>query len=142
YKHHGPFVNLTGIFYDKAPDEKYHRKVTPQEENIRQWAMELVDKELSKADSPIRQEIANHKNLAENYKTKGLKKEAAAELKRISEISEMLYSEAEVHVRRQVALENKLRDEYQLARNKYERGQLQEAIETLEHIARMIREEE
>ncbi|MDD2718009.1 MAG: hypothetical protein PHW04_19135, partial [Candidatus Wallbacteria bacterium] len=142
YKHHGPFVNLTGIFYDKAPDEKYHRKVTPQEENIRQWAMELVDKELTRRDSPLMQEITAHYKLAQDYKARGMTQEAAEEFAQAKEISDIMYTEAENHVRQKVKLENKLRDYYQLARSKYERGKLQEAREILEEISDKIKESE
>ncbi|MDD5089940.1 MAG: hypothetical protein PHQ23_03395, partial [Candidatus Wallbacteria bacterium] len=110
YKYHGPFVNLTGAFYDRAPEEKKRRVITPYEERIKSWSMELVKNELSRQDSPIMSELTELYSLAQEYTGNGMKSEAVKIYARIKDVTAVMYEEAEAYVRKRVELEYKLRE--------------------------------
>jgi tetratricopeptide (TPR) repeat protein len=127
YTAQGPFVRLTGKFYDRTPEEIERARQKWLEQMIKFWAWELVNEELAKPDSAIMQELYKYFYLAENLRAEGRLKESEALFEKILQIGNIMYQEAEVYVRNRIELEKSIKENNRLALAYYKEGKLQEA---------------
>lgn len=127
YTAQGPFVRLTGKFYDRTPEEIERARQKWLERMIKQWAGELVNEELANPDSPIMQELYKYFYSAENLRAEGRLKESEALFEKILQIGNIMYQEAEVYVRNRIELEKSLKENNRLAYVYYKEGKLKEA---------------
>jgi len=82
---------------------------------------------LARTDSPIMQELYKYFYLAENLRAEGRLKESEALFKKILQIGNIMYQEAEVYVRNRIELEKSIKENNRLALAYYKEGKLQEA---------------
>jgi hypothetical protein len=127
YTAQGPFVRLTGKFYDRTPEEIERARQRWLEGRIKLWAGELVNEELAKPDSAIMQELYKYFYLAEKLRAEGKLKESEKYYERILQAGSLLYQEAEVYVRNRIELEKGIKENNRLALAYYKEGKLQEA---------------
>jgi len=127
YTAQGPFIRLTGKFYDRTPEEIERARQIWLEQMIRLWAGELVNEELGRPDSPIMQELYKYFYLAEKFYAEGKLKESEKYYERILQAGSLLYQEAEVYVRNRIELEKSIKENNRLALAYYREGKLQEA---------------
>ncbi|MDP2930347.1 MAG: SdrD B-like domain-containing protein [bacterium] len=127
YTAQGPFVRLTGKFYDRTPEEIERARQKWLEQMIKLWAGELVNDELARPDSPIMQELYKYFYAAENLRAEGRLKESEKLYEKILQIGNIMYQEAEVYVRKRIELEKSLKENNRLALAYYKEGKLQEA---------------
>jgi len=141
YTAQGPFIRLTGKFYDRTPEEIERARQRWLEERIEQWAWELVNEELAKPDSPIMQELYRLYYLAKEFENKGKLNLAKEYYQRCLQIGRVMYAEAEEYVRGRIELEKKLKRDNQLALEYYRQGRLLEARELWQRIKQEARPE-
>ncbi len=127
YTAQGPFVRLTGKFYDRTPEEIERARLKWLEQMVKIWAWELVNEELAKPDSTIMQELYKYFYLAENLRAEGRLKESKEFSEKILQIGNIMYQEAEVYVRNRIELEKSIKENNRLAYVYYKEGKLQEA---------------
>ena len=127
YTAQGPFVRLTGKFYDRTPEEIERARQIWLEQMIKLWAGELANEELARPDSQIMQELYQYFYLAENLRAQGRLKESEALFEKILQIGNIIYQEAEVYVRNRIELEKSIKENNRLALAYYREGKLQEA---------------
>lgn len=123
----GPFVRLTGKFYDRTPEEIERVRAKWLEGMIKLWAGELVNEELARPDSAIMQELCKYFYSAENLRAEGRLKEAEALFEKILQIGNIMYQEAEAYVRSRIELGKTLKENNRVAYVYYKEGKLQEA---------------
>ena len=141
YTSQGPFIRLTAMLYDRTPEEIERARQKALEEKIKQWVSELVNEELAKPNSPIMQKLHYYNNLAEKFSAEGKLKEAKEIYERIARAGEMMYNNAEKYIRERIELEEKIKEENQLALEYYKQGKLKEAKEIWEKITQEAKPE-
>jgi hypothetical protein len=134
YTAQGPFIRITGKFYDRTPEEIERARQRWLEEKIEYWVWGLVHNELARPESPIMQELCNCFYLAEIAQKEGRLEEAKKCYKRIAQTGKMMYNEADEYVRGRIELEKKLKQYDQLAKAYYKEGRLEEAKELWEKV--------
>ncbi|NQU73232.1 MAG: outer membrane beta-barrel protein, partial [Candidatus Omnitrophica bacterium] len=127
YTSQGPFVRFTGKFYDRTPEEIERARQKMLEENIKQWAWELVQNELCEEDSPVMRELEKYYHFAKKFEAEGNLILAKECYQNSLQIGKMMYNEAEEYVRRRIDMEEKFKEENQLALEYYRQGRFLEA---------------
>ena len=127
YTAQGPFIRLTGKFYDRTPEEIERARQRWLEKKLKQWAWELVQDELAKPDSPVMQELHRYYYFAKKFEDEGKLNQAKECYQRSLQIGRMMYAEAEEYVRGRIEIEKKLKKDNQLALEYYHQGRLLEA---------------
>lgn len=102
-------------FQEKLPGEIERIKQIIEEENIKRWAWQLVNEELSRPESPIRQKLYDYLYLAQICYQQGRLKESKELYERIARISKSLYSQAEEYVKEGISKQKELQECYKLA---------------------------
>ena len=95
---------------------------------------EIVDEELKRESSVLRERVENYMTLANAAEEKGKFEEAKALYERVNQIGKNCYQQAEDYVRTLFAKEKKLQERSKLALAKYNEGKLQEAREMWEKL--------
>jgi uncharacterized repeat protein (TIGR01451 family) len=134
YTAQGPFVRLTGKFFDRTPEEIEQLRQRREEEKIKRWVQELVDSELSRPDSKIARELRHYYSLAETAQQEGELELAKKYYAKVVETGNKMKREAEDYVRGRIELEKSLEREDKLASAYYKDGRLREAKEEWEKI--------
>ena len=134
YTAQGPFVRLTGKFYDRTPEEIERARQIWLERMIKLWTQQLVNEELARPGSKIMQELYKYFYLAEKLQAEGKLKESAELYEKILQIGNIMYQEAEVYVRDRIELEKSIQEKNRLALAYYKEGKLQEAKALWERI--------
>jgi len=127
YTAQGPFIRLTGKFYDRTPEEIERARQIWLERMIKLWTQELVNEELARPGSKIMQELYKYFYLAQNLRAQGKLKESEELYEKILQIGNIMYQEAEVYVRDRIELEKSIQEKHRLALAYYKEGKLQEA---------------
>ena len=127
YTAQGPFIRLTGKFYDRTPEEIERARQIWLEERIRLWAWQLVQDELVKPDSPVSYGLYHYYIKAKEFENKGKLNLAKEYYEKTLQIGKMIYAEAEEYVRKRIELETRLKKEHEVALEYYRQGRLLEA---------------
>ena len=112
---------------EKLPEEMDRIKKVMEEERIQHVARKLVEDEMARPDSPLRQKMLTDLYLARLYYDEGKLKESEALYKGIDELSKSLYQQAEGYVRACAAIEKKLKEENKTALAAYNEGRIDDA---------------
>lgn len=120
-------VHFSVDFQDKLPEEIERIRKIQEEENIKQWAWQLVNEELSCPDSQIKQKLDNYLSLAKDYYKQGKLKESKEYYEKVYQISKSLYEQAEDYVRACLQQQKGLNESYKLAMDYYKEGQRDKA---------------
>jgi uncharacterized repeat protein (TIGR01451 family) len=141
YTVHGPFIRITGKFYDRTPEEIERARQRRLEEMIKLWAWELVNKELAKPESPICQELYRYYYFAKRFEEEGKLHKAKESYQMSLQIGKMMYTEAEEYIRGRIELEKKLKKDNLLALEYYRQGRLLEAKQLWQKIKQQAQSE-
>jgi tetratricopeptide (TPR) repeat protein len=114
-------------FQEKLPEEIERIRQIVEEENIKKWAWQLVDAELSRPDSRVRKKLYRYRSLANLYYQEKNFKAAKDYYEKISLLGNLLYQQAEVYIRSCLAHQKKLRERANFALSCYYEGKLEEA---------------
>jgi hypothetical protein len=130
----GPFIRMSGAFYDRTPEEKARAKAKWLDERISQWAWKMVHKELSKNNSPVVKELNTMFSLAQQAQSKGDLKGSQLIFKNIIAAGQMMFDEASEYVRSQVVFEDQLKAYHQTAADYYKQGEYLKARKIWEKV--------
>jgi len=97
-------------------------------------ATEIVDEELKRESSVLRERVENYLSLAKAAQETGSFEEAKALYERANQIGKNCYQQAEDYVRTLFAKEEKLQERSKLAISKYNEGKVQEAKQMWEKL--------
>jgi|GEM_PF-900830 len=120
---------------ENFPEEIQRIRLAIQEENLKKAAWHLVDMELARPDSSLRQRLFEDLYLAERYYRQGKLKEAKKLYEKIDRVSKSLYNQAEEYVRECAAKEKELKERKLLAASAHKEGRLKEAREMWQKIS-------
>ncbi|MBI4706949.1 MAG: BamA/TamA family outer membrane protein [Candidatus Omnitrophica bacterium] len=112
---------------EKLPEEVERIQKMRQEENIKKWAWDILNKEYLRFDSHLRMNILNNFTLAKKLSSEGKSKEAKEYYEKSVDTAQSLYNQAEEYVRSSFAHEQELRDLNKQAQEKYKAGNISEA---------------
>jgi uncharacterized repeat protein (TIGR01451 family) len=122
YTSHGPFVRVTGKFYDRSKSEKQRYENKELDKKINQWAYE-------RADGNIQELKGLNRKL---QRARGL--EAQGNLSQAKELYLEAYNQARAiylrerdYIKEQIKFEKELEKQNALAKSYYEQGRLKEA---------------
>ncbi len=121
-------------FQEKLPEELARIKKFRDEEAAKKLATEIVDEELKRETSVLRERVENYMALAKVAQETGKFEEAKALYERVNQIGKNCYQQAEDYVRTLFAKEDKLLERSKLALVKYNEGKLQEAKQMWEKL--------
>jgi len=142
YTVHGPFVRMTGVLYDRSPEEIKRAKKKREDENTRKWAKHLASDEIGSPGSQIIKELNNDLERAKLAEKEGNLEEAKAFYEKIMEKTSKIYKETEDRVKDRIEWEKSLKSYDELAAIYYKEGKLIEAKELWQKIIYEIQKEE
>lgn len=116
-------------FQDKLPQELERIRRLIEEENIKQWAWQLVDLELARPQSPLRYKFYGYLSLAMSNYQEGRLKEARDAYEKILQIGRSLYMQSEDYVRACILQQKNLMQSQKKGLAYYKEGNFQEAKE-------------
>ncbi|MBP9854740.1 MAG: DUF11 domain-containing protein [Candidatus Omnitrophica bacterium] len=134
YTTFGPFVRMTGKFYDQTPEEIERARQKWLEEKISRWAWIMVAEELDNLDSAILRELNDYFVMAEYAHKRGYLEESKQIYKDIITAGQMMHDEASEYIRKYVKKEDELLEMKALADQYYKNGQYDKAKKILEKI--------
>ncbi|HPN88090.1 MAG TPA: hypothetical protein PLH56_01995 [Candidatus Omnitrophota bacterium] len=140
YKSQGPFMRMTGKFYDRKPEELERAKEKWLEEKIHRWAWVMVEQEFKKKKSPLMQELNEYFILAQKARHKGDWEESQQIYKDIIMAGEMMFQEAVEYIRARVKREERFKEMQSLADQYFKTGQYEKARKILEKILEEARD--
>lgn len=130
----GPFVRLTGKFYDRTPQEAQRAKDRWIDEKVKRWAWRMVEKEFGRSDSPVLEELNSYFIMAEKAQSAGDDQQAQWIYKDIIMAGRMMYEEAAAYIYAQILIEKSLKQRVVLADEYFKKGQYEKAKKILEKI--------
>lgn len=134
YTTFGPFVRMTGKFYDQTPEEIERTRQKWLEEKISRWAWIMVNEELENPDSAILRELNDYFVMAQIAYQNGDFEESKQIYKDIIVAGRMMHDEASEYIRKHVKKEDRLLEMKGLADQYYKNGQYEKAKKILEKI--------
>ena len=134
YQGQGPFVRLTGKFYDQTPEEIERARQKWIDEKVKRWAWIMVRDELSRTDSLILEELNKYFILAEKASQQGDYVESRRIYKDIINAGQMMYEEAAEYIHGQINRERRWQDMSKQADQLMKHGQYDKARKILEKI--------
>ena len=134
YRAHGPFLRMTGKFYDRTPEEIERARNKWVNEKVSRWAWMMMDAELSRKDSPILIELNEFLRMARAANEQGRYDKARDLYNDILNAGEIMYSEAYDYIRGRIDKEEDLKKMKKLADQYYKNGQYEKAKKILEKI--------
>jgi len=123
YTSMGPFVRMTGKFYDRTPEEKARDRAKWLDARINVWAWELIRKELAKKDSKIVLELNRMFVLAKKAQKEGRLEESRQIYKDIITAGQIMYNEAYEYIHGRINFEEKLQALDRTARDYFKGGE-------------------
>lgn len=120
---------------DKLPEEIERIMQQITEENIKQWAWELVNRELKDPASPLRKRLDGYVVLAQDLRKQGDLTQARQIYAKVSETGRSVYQQAEDYVRSYVSLYKSLAGYRKQAVEYHRHGRLQQAKEMWQKLA-------
>jgi len=142
YTVHGPFVRMTGVWYDRSKEEIERAKKKKESDNIRVWAKEMACDEIAPSGSKTLVELNDCLLRAETEEEKGNLEESKALYEKIIKEIGRIREEAKKRVRNRVEWENKLKSYDELATIYYKEGKLTEAKELWQRVTDELQKEE
>jgi hypothetical protein len=130
----GPFVRMTGKFYDETPEEKARARARWLDARINEWAWILIRKELARKDSKIVLELNRMYALAKAERAAGHLEDAKQIYKDIISAGQIMYEEATVYIRGRIDFEEQLQKLDKTAREYFKGGEYQKAGKIWEKI--------
>ncbi len=130
----GPFVRMTGKFYDETPEERARARAKWLDARIDQWAWAMIRKEFSKKDSKIVLELNRMFALAKQVRRQGHLEEARQIYKDIITAGQMMYNEASEYIRGRIAFEEQLQQLYKTGRDYFKGGEYVKARKIWEKV--------
>jgi hypothetical protein len=134
YTAQGPFVRMTGKFYDETPEERARARAKWLDAKVNQWAWGLIRKEFSKKDSRIVLELNRLFSLARKSRAAGRLEESRRIYRDIIAAGQMMYDEACEYIRGRIALEEQLRQLDKTAREYFRGGEYVKARKIWEKV--------
>ena len=134
YTSQGPFVRMTGKFYDRTPEEKARDRAKWMDARINDWAWMLIRKEFAKKDSKIVLELNRMFALAKASQKAGRLEESRQIYKDIITAGQMMYDEASEYIRGRIAFEEDLQKLDVTAREYFRGGEYVKARKIWEKV--------
>jgi len=134
YSSQGPFVRMSGKFYDRTPEEKARDRAKWLDARINDWAWILIRKELAKKDSKIALELNRMFALAKKARGQGRLEESRQIYKDIISAGQMMYDEAFEYIRGHIAFEEQLQQDDKTAREYFKGGEYVKARKIWEKV--------
>ncbi|MEW6101901.1 MAG: ShlB/FhaC/HecB family hemolysin secretion/activation protein [Candidatus Omnitrophota bacterium] len=121
-------------FQDKLPEEIERIRKIIEEENIKYWAWQILNQEVTRLDSPLRKKLFDYLSLAESSYKEGRLKDTREYYEMISSLGRSVYLQAEDYVRAFVNKQKELHGENRLALMRYRQGWLSDAKQVWQKI--------
>jgi len=134
YTSQGPYVRMTGKFYDRTPEEKARDKAKWLDARINEWAWVLIRKELAKKDSKIVLELNRMFALAKSAQRAGRLEESRQIYKDIITAGQIMYNEASEYIRSRIAFEEQMQQLDHTARDYFKGGEYVKARKIWEKV--------
>jgi len=134
YSSQGPFVRMTGKFYDETPEERARARAKWLDARISEWAWELIRKELAKKDSKIVLELNRMFVLAKEARKAGRLEESRQIYKDIIAAGQMMFDEASEHIRSRINFEEQMQQLDRTARDYFKGGEYLKARKIWEKV--------
>ncbi|MFC1510639.1 hypothetical protein ACFL49_03160, partial [Candidatus Omnitrophota bacterium] len=134
YTSQGPFVRLTGKFYDRTPEEALRDEQRWVDEKIKRWAWAMVRDELADLRSPILFELNQYFSLAQKAAELDQLEESRRIYRDIIKAGQLMYEEASEYIRGHIVREKRLREMKAQADQFYKNGEYEKAKKILEKI--------
>jgi hypothetical protein len=134
YTSQGPYVRMTGKFYDRSPAEKARDRAKWLDAKISNWAWIMVRKELSKKDSKIMLELNRMFAIAHAAQVSGHLEESRQVYKDIIAAGQMMFDEASEYIRGRIAFEEKLQQSDKTAQEYFKGGEYVKARKIWEKV--------
>jgi len=134
YTSQGPYVRMTGKFYDRSPAEKARARAKWLDARINDWAWIMVRKELSKKDSKIMLELNRMFAIAHAAQVSGHLEESRQIYKDIIAAGQMMIDEASEYIRGRIAFEEKLQQSDKSAQEYFKGGEYVKARKIWEKV--------
>jgi hypothetical protein len=122
YTSHGPFIRVTGKFYDRSESEKQRYENKELDKKINQWAYERADsnkQELKELNKKLKQ--------ARDLEVRGSLNEARELYLDVYNQARAIYLRERDYIKEQIKFEKELEKQNALAKSYYEQGRLIEA---------------
>jgi len=114
-------------FQDKLPEEVERMQKINESNNIEQWSWKLIDAELNAPNSKLRKQLDAYLAQANDYRNRGMLKEAKAVYKEMNALSQSIYEQTKEYIKNMVITNKKLEEENELALAAYREGKLEDA---------------
>ncbi len=134
YTSMGPFVRMTGKFYDESPEQRARARAKWLDARISEWAWILIRKEFSKKDSKIVLELNRMFALAKASRRAGRLEESRQIYKDIITAGQMMYDEASEYIRGRIDFEEQLQKLDKSAREYFKGGEYLKARKIWEKV--------
>ncbi|MDP8260700.1 MAG: hypothetical protein P9L96_06890 [Candidatus Gygaella obscura] len=134
YTVQGPFVRMTGVLYDRTPQEIKLAKERELERKIEEWTWKIINTKLACSDSELMRELYKYFQLAEIAYSEMRLEDARQLYTEIQDKAGKMYAEANHYIRKRVEIENRIKDYDSLAQIYYKEGRLLEARELWQKI--------
>jgi len=130
----GPFVRMTGKFYDETPEERARARAKWLDAKISDWAWVMIAKEFSKKDSKIVLELNRMFALAKASQKAGRLEESQQIYKDIIAAGQIMFDEACEYIRRRIAFEQQMQQLTKTAQDYYKGGEYVKARKIWEKV--------
>jgi hemolysin activation/secretion protein len=127
-------------FQDKLPEEIERISKLKENKKIKEEAYRLIDRELARRDSPVKEKINQYFIEAASYEKEGKLQEAKESYEKALLLARSLYEQAEAYIDTCLEQEKVLAEYDQQASQYYKQGKYQEAKELWEKIAQGTKE--
>jgi len=134
YTSMGPFVRMTGKFYDETPEQRARARAKWLDAKINEWAWILIRKEFAKKDSKIVLELNRMFALAKASRRAGRLEESRQIYKDIISAGQMMYDEASEYIRGRIDFEEQLQKLDKTAREYFKGGEYLKARKIWEKV--------
>ena len=128
-------------YQEQLPDEIERIRKLMEEEGIKKWAWQILEKELANPSSPLRKKLYKYYYLAYTAEIKNDLQQSREYYLKIILLGEDLYRQSENYVRLSLAQKKKLRGYKQAASKQYKEGDFEGAKKTWQRIIDEAKEE-
>lgn len=140
YTTQGPFIRLTGKFYDRTKEEKQRSKEKWLEEKVTRWAWQIVYDELDDPESKVLMELNEYFNLAQEEHNKGHVEVAMKIYRDIITAAQMMFVEAADYIRERIDREKELEKMYKLSDQYFKNGEYEKSKKILEKLLEEVQD--
>ena len=134
YTAQGPFVRMTGKFYDQTPEEKARARAKWLDAKVSAWAWVMVHNELAKKDSKIVLELNRMFAEANTARAQGRLEESRQIYKDIVAAGQMMFDEASEYISSRIAFEEQLQQLDKTAQGYFKGGEYVKARKIWEKV--------